>query len=85
MRRLIWGFAGRTHHIVGNLMHWLVSSCSKKGSCFDKFEETRSAPQIGVCNWKLFFLNQDKNVVGAQKNRLKETVLSSTQNMCLNK
>ena len=20
MRRLIWGFAGRTHHIVGNLM-----------------------------------------------------------------
>ena len=23
MRRLIWGFAGRTYHIVGNLMHWL--------------------------------------------------------------
>ena len=22
MRRLIWGFAGRTYHIVGNLMHW---------------------------------------------------------------
>ena len=25
MRRLIWGFAGRTYHIVGNLMHWLIS------------------------------------------------------------
>ena len=23
MRRLIWGFAGRTNHIAGNLMHWL--------------------------------------------------------------
>ena len=24
MRRLIWGFPGRTYHIVGNLMHWLI-------------------------------------------------------------
>ena len=24
MRRLIWGFAGRTYHIVGNLMHRLI-------------------------------------------------------------
>ena len=24
MRRLIWGFAGRTYYIVGNLMHWLI-------------------------------------------------------------
>ena len=24
MRRLIWGFAGRTYHIFGNLMHWLI-------------------------------------------------------------
>ena len=23
MRRLIWGFAGSTYQIVGNLMHWL--------------------------------------------------------------
>ena len=23
MRRLIWDFAGRTYHFVGNLMHWL--------------------------------------------------------------
>ena len=23
MRRLVWGFAGRTYHIVGNLMHLL--------------------------------------------------------------
>ena len=25
MRRLIWGFAGFTYHIVGKLMHWLNS------------------------------------------------------------
>ena len=24
MRRLVWGFAGRTYHIVGNLVHWLI-------------------------------------------------------------
>ena len=24
MRRLIWGSARRTYHIVGNLMHWLI-------------------------------------------------------------
>ena len=23
MRRLVWAFAGRTYHIVGNLMPWL--------------------------------------------------------------
>ena len=23
MRSLIWGFAGRAYHIVGNPMHWL--------------------------------------------------------------
>ena len=29
MRRLIWGFADRTYHIVGNLMHWLLEiSCT---------------------------------------------------------
>ena len=26
MRRLIWGFAGRTYHNVGNPMHWLNSN-----------------------------------------------------------
>ena len=30
MRRLIWGFAGRTYHIVGNLMHWLNSKSPQK-------------------------------------------------------
>ena len=30
MRRLILGFAGRTYHIVGNLMHWL--KCKKPGA-----------------------------------------------------
>ena len=24
MRRLVWAFAGRTYHIVGNLMSWLI-------------------------------------------------------------
>ena len=26
MRRLILGFAGRTYHIVENIMHWLINS-----------------------------------------------------------
>ena len=34
MRRLIWGFAGRTYHIVGNLMHWL--KCNMKLHFFRK-------------------------------------------------
>ena len=29
MRRLIWGFAGRTYHIVGNLMSRLICEYSK--------------------------------------------------------
>ena len=31
MRSLIWAFAGRTYHIVGNLMHWL--KCQSKHYC----------------------------------------------------
>ena len=27
MRRLIWGFAGRRYHIVGNILHWLKCCC----------------------------------------------------------
>ena len=34
MRRLIWGFAGRTYHIVGNLMYWL--KCNMKLHFFRK-------------------------------------------------
>ena len=42
--------------------------------------------QIRMRNGKLFFLFFDpkKYVLGAQKNRLKETVLLSTQNACFN-
>ena len=41
MRRLIWGFAGRTYHIIGNLMHWLISiakvdSFALRGCIFQK-------------------------------------------------
>ena len=25
MRRLVWAFAGRTYHIVGNILSWLIS------------------------------------------------------------
>ena len=35
MRRLIWGFAGRTYHIVGNLMHWL--NYKEWFSCIEPF------------------------------------------------
>ena len=30
MRRLILGFAGRTYHIVGNLMHWFILCLMEK-------------------------------------------------------
>ena len=33
MRRLIWGFAGCTYPIVGNLMHWLKWCISKVTQC----------------------------------------------------
>ena len=29
MRRLVGAFAGRTYHIVGNLISWLICACSK--------------------------------------------------------
>ena len=32
IRRLIWAFAGRTYHIVGNLMHWLKFNISKRSN-----------------------------------------------------
>ena len=39
--------------------------------------------QLRVRNENLiFFISQPKHVVGTQKNRLNETVLLSTQNIC---
>ena len=35
MRRLIWGFAGRTYHIVGNLMSWLKWTSAYLNQKFD--------------------------------------------------
>ena len=41
--------------------------------------------KLRVCTKKLFFLFFDQTyVVGTQKNRLNETVLLSTQNICSN-
>ena len=37
MRRLIWGFAGRTYYIVGNLMHWLTWFQSSVGVVIPQF------------------------------------------------
>ena len=42
---------------------------------------TVAGPEMRVRNRKLFFLSY---VVGTQKNHLNETVLLSTQNICLN-
>ena len=40
--------------------------------------------EIRESNYKLiFFISHWKHIVGAQKNRLDETVLLNTQNMCL--
>ena len=44
----------------------------------------RQSDQSRVCNLKvIFFFSNKIYVVGAQKSRLKETVLLSTQNICL--
>ena len=32
MHRLIWGFAGCTYHLVGNLKHWLISIIMSRGN-----------------------------------------------------
>ena len=43
------------------------------------------APQIRVCNFKLFsYFSTKTYVMSTQKNRLNETVLLSTQNTCFN-
>ena len=34
MRRLIWGFAGLTNHIIGNLMPWLLLFAKELDSVF---------------------------------------------------
>ena len=45
MRRLILGFAGRTYHIVGNLMHgliYIIVTCDKTHSLTSIGKETVS-------------------------------------------
>ena len=61
MRRLIWGFAGRTYHNVGNLMHWLIlclCMLGKSVSCFLWFAF------VVVFSSKLtFFKNSIRNTI----------------------
>ena len=46
--------------------------------------DVHSGPEIRVCNWKLFsYFSTKTYVVGTQNNCLNETVLLSTQNICL--
>ena len=69
MRRLIWGFAGRTNHIVGNLMYWLIISflISQPKSIMGTLKNhLNSSPK--------------KDLNGTQKNHLNEMVLLSSQN-----
>ena len=42
MRRLVWGFAGRACHVVGNLMSRLIYDLSKQ--CFN------FCMQVSCCN-----------------------------------
>ena len=51
MRRLIWGFAGRTYHIVGNLMSQLISNVlfgpsSASILCVRAIETTGASPAL---------------------------------------
>ena len=47
MRRLIWGFAGRTYHIVGNLKLRLI--------CLKKFtKNTCDSDVLVLCLWEMY-------------------------------
>ena len=46
MRRLVWAFADRTYHIVGNLMPWL--------KCIFNIQSSKPTPYLGqifVISW----------------------------------
>ena len=51
MRRLIWGFAGCTYHIVGNLMHWLICCPNFYVPSFAKVEGTILLDCLSVCSF----------------------------------
>ena len=49
MRRLIRGFAGRTYHIVGNLMHWLIFEIASGSLSVSIFEPRYENSNKVVC------------------------------------
>ena len=64
MRRLVWDFAGRTHHIVGNLMHWLICLFN-----YHQVDVTNRTVSVDLSNfvdngeWTLIETRQVRNVV----------------------
>ena len=78
MRRLIWGFAGRTYHIVGNLMHWLnyysmtlrpltqhgLEFLSLKGGCTGSSKSTLvKIPHCWKSHVAVFFMRTAKTLI----------------------
>ena len=62
-------------------LNWAIGKYSK----FHAKKLYVPGPQIRVRNWKLFsYFSTKTYVVGAQRNRLNDLLLLSTQNLCLN-
>ena len=72
MRRLIWGFAGRTYHIVGNIMHWLI--CINTFHCWKiivrrephiiyKLLEVPNVQRIRPKTWSLLTMHQKHSIL----------------------
>ena len=67
MRRLICSFAGRTYHIVGNLMWWLICftltgkrlRCYKKNQtgCIACHQSNLNKPQVSTSDLKISKIN----------------------------
>ena len=63
--RLIWGFAGRTYHIVGNLMHWLKFNVFFGFCLIDIIEVAKTGftvHEFSDCVNTVMFLNMPRNI-----------------------
>ena len=69
MRRLVRGFDGRTYHIVGNLMHWLIfnpfsTTQDNYRLLFGSLYRKNTEPdQTADCNWLVVLASMKKNQV----------------------
>ena len=59
MRKLIWGFAGRTYHIVGNLTQWPIYIHVSYENTFDNTDQDSQQGIAWACAPPPLPLNQD--------------------------